>query len=154
GTATYNGHAFTQQLNLMTQLVLSDPSTNSGKNLPAAGSKYWDAAKAALTFGKGVGASTGNEKNNVTEMRSSQIYATVESHSGGVPAASDQELLHVMNPGSPRPGGRDGGPGAGWVVLDEEDRTNIERFKNEFLLDQAADARVSGEPLFEGHCSA
>src|SRR5262249_45995735 len=120
--------------------------------MPDPNSKYWAAAKAALSFGKGVNTSTGNTKDSVNELRASHVYGTVGAHSGEAPHVSDDEAFQALS-GDDGGGGRDAGVQSGWIVLDEEDRVRIARFKARYLRDEAANAAVRGETLFDGLCT-
>ena len=154
GDVTYNGNAFSQQLNIALGCLLTDPTFDiNGTAPPAADSKYWAAAKAALAFGEGVNTSTGNTKNKVTEMKASHVYGTVDAHSGEPPTVADQEALQALTSGDTG-GGRDYRPEPGWIVLDEDDRALLLRFKTDFLRHQAAKASITGKVLFEGSCGA
>jgi|GEM_PF-2272372 len=154
---TYNSNAFVQQLNVAVETVATDPNFDpftpiDQQNLSG---RYWDAAKAALSFGKGVGATTGNSKGDVNEMQPSQVYTTVHGHQGGLPPVTDGEAKAVF--GSAMSAGA-GGAGAqdtpGWIVIDEEDRRRVRSIIAHRAKARAENAAVRGETLFAGAVEA
>ena len=149
---TYNGNSFAQQLQIGVALILRDPTSQRGNKQPAADSKYWKAAKAALAFGKGVN-TTGNTKSSVNEMTSAHVFGSVEAHPGDAPEVSDDEAWQYLNDDDSG-GGRDARAARGWIVMDDEDRARMLRFKAEYLRDEAANNLITGETLFTGDCSA
>jgi hypothetical protein len=153
GNVTYNGNAFAQQLNVAAACVYADPHFNPMTG-PPPGSKYFAAAKAALAFGKAVNSSTNNRKDSVHEMTPSQVHSTAQQHSGTLPDVSDQEAMMAILSSSIGPGGADENGDAGWIRVDEEDRTRIRFLHDAIMKQKAEDAAIVGQPLFEGECRA
>ncbi|TGL36592.1 hypothetical protein EHQ52_01570 [Leptospira koniambonensis] len=154
GGVTYNGNAFAQQLNVAAACLFADPDFDP-RTGPPPGSKYWDAAKAALTFGKGVGGNTKNTKDNVNEMKPSEVHSTVNNHTGDLPSVSDPEVVQILQSSDLEPGGRmEGESDPNRIFLDEEDRKRIEKLKNAILRQKAENSEIRGRILFEGEVSA
>ena len=153
GGASYNANAFSQQLQVALGCVLIDPTSNFGQNQPAEDSKYWSAAKAALSFGKTITSSTGVHGKNDKELHGAAVYDVVDTHSGEPNHVSSAEAWQVLSDGDGG-GGRDAGATDSWIVIDEADHARLARFKAALLQGLAADASVVGAPLFEGSCGA
>jgi hypothetical protein len=166
GGRTYNGNAFAQRLNVATSCVWTDPEFDPVTG-PPPGSRYWEAARAALAFGEGVQSETKSAGEGVREMRGEQVYAAVERHEGGLPEVSDQEIMELISQISSQgreaaqlisqisSQGREAAPSApGRFSLDEEDRNRLRRLYIATMKRRAEGARVRGEPLFAGPCEA
>jgi hypothetical protein len=152
GNVTYNGNAFAQQLNVAVACVYSDPDYNpeTGPNMQG---PYWAAAKAAISFGMGVGSSTNNSKDNINEMNSSDVYTTVNSFQGSLPDVSDDEMNQIIA-SQGGPGGGGSSAGTSRLVIDEDDRKRIRYLYEATMKQRAEDASVVGAPLYEGACEA
>jgi len=151
GDVTYNSNAFTQQLNVASACLWTDPDFNPMTGPPAE-SKYVAASKAALSFGKGVGTTTNNTKDTVQELKPSEVHTTVENHDGTLPEVTDDEAAQVaMEAG---PGGADADIHLGWVVIDEADRKRLRHLYEATMKQKAEDNSIVGTPLFEGRCEA
>lgn len=157
GGVTYNSNAFVQQLNVAVETATTDPNFDpftpiEQQNLSG---RYWEAAKAALSFGKGVGATTGNTKGDVNEMQPSQVYSTVDGHQGGLPPVTDGEAKAVLSSAmSAGAGGAGDGAAPGWIVIDEEDRRRVRSIIAHRIRARAESAAVRGETLFAGTVTA
>ncbi len=150
---TYNGNAFVQQLTVASACVWTDPDFDPATG-PPPGSKFWDAAKAALSFGKGVNQNTGNSKDNVNEMTPTAVYGTVDSAPPTLPAVADTEMGQVIAMGV-TPGGADEEPvDLGWIVVDEETRQRLHGLYEATMRQKAEDASIVGVPFFTGSCQA
>lgn len=148
GNLTYNANAFVQQLNVASACVWSDPDFDPSVG-PTPDSKYWNAAKAALSFGKGVTLTTNNTKDNIQELKATDVHGTVQAHDQDLPQVSDEEMMDVIAQGN--------GPGGGlaarqpdWVVLDEQDRHRLRQLFEATMRQKAEKAAIAGQPLFEG----
>ncbi|MGJ4748003.1 hypothetical protein ACQV5M_16715 [Leptospira sp. SA-E8] len=153
GGVTYNGNAFAQQLNVAAACLYADPNFNEETG-PPQGSKYWEAAKAALSFGKGVGDTTGNQKAKVKEMKPSEVHSSVDSHSGELPSINDSDVGQVLAATDLGPGGRGEGQIPDWLDLDEEDRERLRNLKHAILKEKAENSDLFGLPLFQGELNA
>jgi hypothetical protein len=154
GNRTYNGNAFVQQLNVASACVWTDPGFDPKKG-PPPDSKYWAAAKAALAFGKGVGATTNNSKKQVTPLRPTEIHATIESQdpNKSLPPVADSEMGSIMAMGI-KPGGADPASLPDWLVVDEEDQVRLRTLFEATMKQKAEDATITGQLLHEGAVSA
>lgn len=152
GDLTYNANAFVQQLNVASACVWSDPDFDPAVG-PSPDSKYWNAAKAALSFGKGVTTTTNNTKDNVQELKASDVHGTVEKHDQDIPEVTDEEMMDVISQGN-GPGGADAARLPGWVVIDEHDRKRLRSLFEATMRQKAEKTAVAGQPLFEGSIKA
>lgn len=157
GGVTYNGNAFVQQLNVAVETMSADPAFDPFTPIAqqALHGPYWQAAKAALAFGKGVNGATGNAKDRVHEMKPGQVYDTVGKQTGGLPAVSDDEAKAVFgSASSPGAGGGDGPAAPGWIVIDEDDRRRVRQVLAFRAKARAEDGSVRGDVLFSGAVDA
>ncbi len=150
GGVSYNSNAFAQHLNVASACVWTDPDFDPMTG-PPPGSKYWAAAKAALSFGKGVSAATNNTKNQVQEMNPSQVHATVDQ-TQGLPPVTDAEMQGVVAMGIGPGGAAAGLPD--WIAIDEEDRRRLRFLFEATMKQKAEDAAIVGQPLFAGSVTA
>lgn len=151
GQNTYNFNAFRQQLNVAVAAAMMDPDFREG-NTPSADSKYWAAAKAALSFGENVSASTGNQKDTVQAMTPTEVHSTVASHSGDVIQVTDSDAQNALSGTAPAAGAASASQSR--LVLDEDDREHIRRLQDAIYRQLAEDASERGAPLFTGACDA
>lgn len=151
GGRTYNGNAFVQQLNIATTCYYGDPLYDEVTG-PPSGSKYYAAAKAAVSFGKGVSTSTGNTKDQVTHITRKAVYDKVDQQKGELPEVTDDEMLSLMAMGSSSGGGAATLPA--WLVVDEVDRQRMRFIHESTMRQRAEDAGITGTPLFEGRIAA
>lgn len=153
GNLTYNGNAFSQQLNVAASCVYSDPdfSPVTGPNKQG---KYWEAAKAALSFGKGVSTSTGNSKSSTNAMTKTQVYSTVKDHKDELPTVTNDEVTNAIVESPLIPGGSATVENPDWVHIDEEDRKRLRFLHDAILKQKAEDSDVEGLPVFQGTCHA
>lgn len=152
GGVTYNSNAFVQQLNVAVETVLSDPNFNPYEPLTQQNlhGKYWAAAKAALSFGKGVSESTGNTKSRVTAMAAAGVYQAVQSQSSGLPPVTDAEAKGVLGSAMAAGPGAGAPEAPGWIVIDEDDRRRVRSIVALRAKARAEDGAVRGETLFSG----
>lgn len=151
GPVSYNSNAFSQQLNVAAACMWADADFDPATG-PPKGSKYVAAGKAALSFGKGVKTTTNNDKENVNEMKPSEVHATVERHEGDLPPTSDREVTRLA--GEIGSGGAEADGDLGWTVVGEEDRRRLQYLYQTTMKHRAESANVSGRPLFRGRCRA
>ena len=151
GPVSYNANAFTQQLNVAAGCMFTDPDFDPTVG-PPKGSKYAAAAKAALSFGKGVKTTTSNDKDNVNEMKPSEVHSTVEQHEGDLPPTGDREVTRIAT--EIGPGGAEADGDLGWTVVDEEDRRRLQRLYQTTMKYRAESADVPGRPMYVGLCRA
>lgn len=152
-TVSYNSNAFTQQLALGLNTLLTDPDFDVTDPTATPAEKYQAASKAALSFGQAVKTQTGNDKQTVQPLTPSQVYDTVNQHQGELPPVSDDDVNRLLQQGA-SPGGSDEDGNLGWIVLDEEDRNLLRRLFQSNLKERAEKATIVGYPLFEGRCEA
>jgi hypothetical protein len=148
----YNANAFMQQLNVALTCIYTDPNF-SEETGPDVNGKYWAAAKAALSFGKGVGSSTSNSKSTVQEMKPSEVHTIVSQHDGDLPEVTDDEMYSIMSDAAGQ-GGADSAIDLGWIVLDEEDRKRARFIYQSAMKQRAQDNKHIGQSIYEGACSA
>lgn len=151
GGNTYNFNAFRQQLNVAVATAMMDPDFREG-GTPAADSKYWAAAKAALSFGENVSASTGNDRDTVQEMTPSEVHGAVGAHSAEVIQVTDREAQNALSGSAPAAGAA--AAAQSMMVLDEDDREHIRNLQDAIYRQIAEDASERGAPLFTGPCEA
>lgn len=149
---TYNGNAFSQQLNVASACIWSDP-TFTGENPPDPTSPYYLAAVAALSFGLGVSNQTNNDKTTVTELTSDDVYNHVNTASGSLPPVSQTQVNQViaMAVGG---GGADEPSDLGWIKIDEEDKKRLRYLYEATMKQRAENSAIIGFPLFAGGCRA
>lgn len=147
---TYNANAFTQQLNVAVASVMTDPNFNIFN--PLSDNQYSQAGLSALSFGKAVN-TTGNDKSNITELNSNDVYSTVNNHDGDIPNTSLDELQNVMSQGMGK-AGADEEIKPGWIVLDEEDRLNLRKFITGVMKEKEVEKNNIAQPLWKGKCTA
>lgn len=149
---TYNHNAFVQQLAVSVATLLKVPGLSLYQPLEQQNPSgpYWEASKAALSFGKGVTDSTGNSKTQVTPLVSDGVYQAVNAPSAALPEVSDEEAKALL--GSAMSGGSGGGgpAGPGWLVIDEDDRQLVRFMVEQRLKELAEDPRTPGDTLFLG----
>ena len=123
----YNNNALIQQVTLATACMAAAKKADnlpSDSDLPD--NKYSQAALAASQFKQTV-ATTGNTQDDTKSMTSSEVYNTVETHSGDVPQMTLDELNNMQSQAK----GSGGGAAAreaeqnGWHILSEQERTQI-----------------------------
>ncbi len=149
GGVTYNGNAFAQQLNVAVACLFADPDFDP-RTGPPTDSKYVQASKAALSFGKGVGTATNNTKDKTKEIKPSEVHSVVDTHKAELPAVSNTEIAKIIGSSDLSPGGKTEGSESDWFALDEEDRTRIRKLKNAILKQKAETSDLKGLALFVG----
>lgn len=151
GDVTYNSNALAQQLNVAAACLYTDPDFDPETG-PPAGSKYLEAAKAALSFGSTVATTTGNTKQSVNPMTPDAVHGTVQAHDGELDPVSDDDIAGaLMESGL---GGRDGLSRIGGVIIDEEDRERLRGLYEGTMRQRAEDATIVGRALYQGPCTA
>jgi hypothetical protein len=152
GNRTYNSNAFAQQLNVAVAAVYADPDFNPMTG-PPEGSRYWEAARSALSFGLAVGDRTGNSKDSISEMTREGVYGAVDTHDGELPSVNDDQVMEIAAQGA----GTGGAPldgDLGWIKLDEEDRSRLRLIYESAMRKRAEDISITGAVLHEGLCEA
>jgi hypothetical protein len=152
-TISYNSNAFTQQLALALNTLLTDPDYEFSDIASVPTEKYLAAAKAVLSFGQAVTTQTGNDKHTVQNLTPGQIYNTVNQHEGDLPPISDDDVMRLLQSG-PSSGSGDEAGTIGRLVLDEADRHLLRRLFQANLQERAERSTIVGQPLFEGRCDA
>ncbi|WP_424101149.1 hypothetical protein [Moorena producens] len=152
----YNNNALIQQISLATACMAAAKQTESLPNdsdIPD--NKYGQAALAASNFKEAV-ATTGNTQNDTTPMTASEVYTSVNDHSGDVPQMTIAELNNMQSQ-SMGPGG---GAAAiaeakekGWYVLSEAERTQMRSMMDRCYAEFCALDERKPLPLWEGTCS-
>ena len=151
GGLTYNQNAFTQQLNVAIAAAMEDPKFSLFK--PMQESKYTKAATAALSFAKVV-ATTGNTKEQMTEVTPDHVFQAVDAHAGELPAVSLSEMQTTLMQQEMKGGGSSEETNANSLILDEEDRKHVRQFIAETMKQKEAEAMEISTPVWQGKCKA
>jgi hypothetical protein len=154
GEVTYNGNAFTQQLNVTVASVMMEGNPFDPNFKPDPNNKYTKAALAALTFGNAVDA-TGNSKDKVNELTSSQVYSHVDTGQKP-PEATGEQLNNAIAQGMSKGGGAAAAEACerNWRVLDEQDRAHVRRLIYDIALEKAERETRNPELLSSGAFSS
>lgn len=120
GGTTYNGHAQTQQLSLMTALTAMAGSKDETN-------PFNQAAAATLTFSSGIVQNTKAQKiNDVPAQTKDSVYQLVQN--GTQPAPHSAADVHAFLSGSPI-GGRDAQGNVWTMCLTEDERTFVRKMQ-------------------------
>ncbi|MCY4045400.1 MAG: hypothetical protein OXE99_09990 [Cellvibrionales bacterium] len=152
----YNNNALIQQVTLATACMAAAKKASDlpvDADLPD--NKYSKAALAASQFKQTV-ATTGNTEDQTQSMTSSEVFTTVDTHSGDVPQMTLAELNNMQSQ-SKGTGGSAAAMEAeqkGWIVLSEVERAQMRdimtRCYAEFCEYDAREPQL----LWQGDCSA
>ena len=154
GGLTYNENSFSQKTAIATAMAYMAYLKKGPNGEPLSDQEVQnlkDAAKAIVGFDGAVG-STGNSDSEVTPMNFGQVHTAVKSHSGDLDEVTD-EHLNVYMPASPDEGGGEQDDSSSYM-LSEKQRAVVERMHASLQKEDAANAAITGESLFEGCCEA
>jgi hypothetical protein len=150
---SYNANAFRQQMNIAVATVMLDEDFDPyGSDSPNPDTPSYKAAMAAVSFQKAVNCS-GNHADQITEMTAAQVYANIQNHTGGLPAATHDEIDGIVMQGI-QPAGNDAGTDAPGPALDEEDRRRIRLIIESALRSRAETSDRATDILWQGRCDA
>ncbi|WP_263081080.1 hypothetical protein [Endozoicomonas sp. Mp262] len=153
----YNNNALVQQVTLATACMAAAKKTdNLAADADLPDNKYSQAALAASQF-KQLVADTGNTQDQTKAMTSSEVYTTVDSHSGDVPKMTLAELNNMQSQSK----GSGGGAAAvaearenGWYILSEQERSQMRTIMDRCYAEFCEYDERKPQPLWQGACSA